>query len=90
MGGIPHVDTGIQVYPGECLSKRPGEDATIIIRVIQSRVWLSILPPCTWEAIMTVEMVEEVIRILAEARIGILGSYGHSDRPDIFPDPGPA
>jgi hypothetical protein len=31
-------------------------------------VWLSISPPFTWEAIMTVGMMEEVIRILEAAR----------------------
>lgn len=31
-------------------------------------VWLSISPPFTWEAIMTPGMVDEVVRVLEEAR----------------------
>ena len=29
-----------------------GVDATVIVTVVRDKVWLSILPPFTWEAIM--------------------------------------
>jgi hypothetical protein len=45
-----------------------GEDATIVVRVVQGMVWLSISPHFTWEAIMTPGTVDEVMRVLEKAR----------------------
>jgi hypothetical protein len=45
-----------------------GVDATVVVTVAQNRVWLSISPPFTWEAIMTPSTVDEVIRVLELAR----------------------
>lgn len=45
-----------------------GEDATIVVTVVQGRVWISIVPPFTWEAIIEPEKVDDVIHVLGLAR----------------------
>jgi hypothetical protein len=44
------------------------EVATIVVTVVHGTVWMSIVPPFTWEAIMEPGMVDEVIRVLELAR----------------------
>ena len=44
-----------------------GVSATVVITVQQGHVWMSIQPPCTWEAIMEPWKVDELIRTLALA-----------------------
>lgn len=43
-------------------------DATVVVTVVRGTVWMSIMPPFTWEAIMEPEKVDEVIRTLQLAR----------------------
>lgn len=38
-----------------------GVDATVIVTVVHDKVWLSISPPFTWEAIMDPAKVDEVM-----------------------------
>jgi hypothetical protein len=45
-----------------------GVDATVVVTVARDKVWLSISPPFTWEAIMNPGKVDEVISILELAR----------------------
>lgn len=45
-----------------------GIDATVVVTVVQDKVWLSISPPFTWEAIMEPGKVDEVISMLETAR----------------------
>lgn len=45
-----------------------GVTATVIVMVQRGTVWLSIQPLFTWEAIMTPEKVDELMRTLAQAR----------------------
>ncbi len=45
-----------------------GRDATVVVTVTQGKVWMSIVPLFTWEAIMEPEKVDEVIRTLELAR----------------------
>lgn len=45
-----------------------GANATVVVTVVQDRVWLSISPPFTWEAIMELGRVDEVISMLELAR----------------------
>ena len=45
-----------------------GVDATVVVTVVRDRVWLSISPPFTWEAIMAPGKVDEVISMLELAR----------------------
>jgi hypothetical protein len=45
-----------------------GVDATVVVTVVRDTVWLSISPPFTWEAIMDLGMVDEVISLLGLAR----------------------
>lgn len=45
-----------------------GVDATVVVTVVQGTVWLSISPPFTWEAIMELDKVDEVIHVLELAR----------------------
>ncbi len=42
--------------------------ATVAVTVRQGYVWLSIVPPFTWEAIMEPGKVDELIRVLGLAR----------------------
>jgi hypothetical protein len=43
-------------------------DAMVVVTVVRDRVWLSISPPFTWEAIMAPGTVDEVISVLRLAR----------------------
>jgi hypothetical protein len=45
-----------------------GVDATVIVTVVRDRVWLSISPPFTWEAIMEPAKVDELISTLELAQ----------------------
>ena len=45
-----------------------GVNVTVIVTVVQGRVWLSISPPFTWEAIMEPAKVDELIHVLELAR----------------------
>src|SRR6185312_17528897 len=45
-----------------------GEHATVIVRAIRGTVWMSIVPPFTWEAIMEPEKIDEMIYVLGLAR----------------------
>jgi len=45
-----------------------GAAATVVVTVVRDRVWLSISPPFTWEAIMAPGKVDEVISVLTLAR----------------------
>jgi len=44
-----------------------GVVATVVVIVQRGKVWMSIQPPFTWDAIMAPGMVEELIRTLALA-----------------------
>lgn len=45
-----------------------GEIAIVVVRMVQGYVWVSVSPPFTWEAIMTVGMIDEVVGVLQVAR----------------------
>ena len=45
-----------------------GVDVTVVVTVVQGKVWLSISPPFTWEAIMEPREVDEVMHVLELAR----------------------
>jgi hypothetical protein len=45
-----------------------GMAATVVVIVRRGHVWVSIVPPFTWEAIMEPEKVDELITTLARAR----------------------
>lgn len=45
-----------------------GVDATVVVTVVQGKVWMSISPPFTWEAIMVPGKVDEVMSVLEAAR----------------------
>lgn len=45
-----------------------GIAATVIVKTCRGQVWMSIVPPFTWEAIMEPGTVDELIRVLALAR----------------------
>jgi Na+/proline symporter len=45
-----------------------GVDAIVVVTVVRGKVWMSISPPFTWEAIMTSGKVDEVIHALKLAR----------------------
>lgn len=43
-------------------------DATVVVRVVQGMVWISIIPPFTVEAIMEPDKVDQMIQTLQSAR----------------------
>jgi hypothetical protein len=45
-----------------------GVPATVVVRVVQGNVWLSISPPYTWEAIMDPAKVDELVHVLKLAQ----------------------
>jgi hypothetical protein len=45
-----------------------GATASVVVTVQWGQVWLSIVPPFTWEAIMEPAKVEELIHVLGLAR----------------------
>ncbi len=47
---------------------RQGVVATITITTCQGQIWMSIVPPFTWEAIMEPETVDKLIHVLELAR----------------------
>ena len=47
---------------------REGTAATVAITTYRGRVWMSIVPPFTWEAIMDPGSVDELIHALELAR----------------------
>ncbi len=44
-----------------------GVNTTIVVVARQGKVWLSIDPPFTWEAILESEKVDELVRVLRQA-----------------------
>ena len=50
------------------VKSRQGEDATVVVKVVQGKAWVSIAPPFTWEIIMEPGEVDEVICVLELAR----------------------
>ncbi len=60
--------TGVSMPRRVSVNACQGEVATVVVTVVHGTVWMSIMPPFTWEAIMKPEMVDEVIRVLELAR----------------------
>ena len=55
-----------------------GVVATVVVTARRGKVWMSIQPPFTWDAIMEPGMVEELIRTLAlgSSRGALVGDTG--------------
>lgn len=51
-----------------CVNAMAGFSATVVVTVVQGKVWMSISPPLTWEAIMEPGKVDELLRVLGMAR----------------------
>jgi hypothetical protein len=47
---------------------REGVVATVAVMIYRGEVWMSIVPPFTWEAIMELGKVDELIHLLGLAR----------------------
>ncbi len=47
---------------------REGVVATVVMTTYRGEVWMSIVPPFTWEAIMESDKVDELIHALGLAR----------------------
>jgi hypothetical protein len=47
---------------------REGVAATVVVTVYRGDVWMSIVPPFTWEAIMEPAQVDELMQVLGLAR----------------------
>jgi hypothetical protein len=47
---------------------REGIVAAVVVTVYRGNVWMSIVPPFTWEAIMEPGKVDELIHVLGVAR----------------------
>ncbi|MGH3976075.1 MAG: hypothetical protein ACRDS9_22525, partial [Pseudonocardiaceae bacterium] len=60
--------TGSVVHRKVPVKGSGGVSATVVVRVQKGQVWVSIVPPFTWEAIMEPVKVDELIRTLGLAR----------------------
>lgn len=67
--GVPDaVHIGSEIHRRVAVRGSGGADATVLVIVRAGRVWLSVVPPFTWEAIMPAEKVDELTRTLQVAR----------------------
>jgi hypothetical protein len=57
---VPHVGALRKVR----VKGMQGVDVTVVVTVVRDRVWMSISPPLTWEAIMEPGKVDDVISVL--------------------------
>lgn len=62
----PHASTGLPRRVR--VAGMQGVEVTVVVRVVQGAVWMSISPPFTWEAIMEPGKVGEVMAVLEIAR----------------------
>jgi hypothetical protein len=62
------VHIGSEIHRRVAVRGSGGVDATVLVIARQSRVWLSVVPPFTWEAIMPADKVDELTRTLQVAR----------------------
>lgn len=60
--------TGSDVHRKVRVKGSGGVSATVVVTVRQGKVWVSIQPPFTWEAIMEPRKVDELMRTLELAR----------------------
>lgn len=64
-GHVPHVAFPV---PRTVSAKGSGGvSATVIVTVRRGSVWMSIVPPFTWEAILEPGEVDELVRTLTQA-----------------------
>lgn len=59
---------GSAVYRKVAVKGSGGVAATVVVTTQQGQVWVSIVPPFTWEAIMEPMKVDELIHMLGLAR----------------------
>ncbi len=68
------VPDGRAIYTSVGLTRRVSvksmewADAYVVVRVVQGKVWMSISPPFTWEAMMEPRKVDELMHVLELAR----------------------
>lgn len=71
---LEDAGNGQTTYAGSVIHRKlsvkgsGGVSATVVVTVQQGKVWLSIVPPFTWDAIMEPVKVDELIRTLGLAR----------------------
>jgi hypothetical protein len=58
-GGLPHR---------VLVQGREGVAATVVVTTYREHVWMSIVPPFTWEAIMGPAHIDQLIQVLGLAR----------------------
>ncbi|MGH3799417.1 MAG: hypothetical protein ACRDTD_04640 [Pseudonocardiaceae bacterium] len=67
--GNAHIPyTGSDVHRRVSVKGSGGVSATVVVIARQGKVWMSIVPPFTWEAIMEPAKVDELMRTLVLAR----------------------
>lgn len=63
---------------------REGVVGTVVVAIYRGEVWMSIAPPFTWEAIMELGKIDELIHVLGlareEARRSVTMSVTRADR----------
>lgn len=59
---------GSAIYRKLSIKRSSGMSATVVVTARRGQVWVSIVPPFTWEAIMEPVKVDELIRTLGLAR----------------------
>lgn len=59
---VSYTGTGV---PRRILVKGSGNvPATVVVTARQGRVWMSVIPPFTWDAIMEPEKIDELMHVL--------------------------
>jgi hypothetical protein len=66
--GPDAVHVGSEIHRRVAVKGSGGVDAMVLVIVRRGRVWLSVTPPFTWEAIMAADNVDELTRALQLAR----------------------
>jgi hypothetical protein len=61
-GQALYIDS--EVYRRLSVKGSEGVSATVVVKSIRGYVWVSIMPPFTWEAILEPGKVDELIRML--------------------------
>src|SRR5918997_7206960 len=77
MNSVPHTEglgSNRVSHPGDGLPRmvsvkgREGVSVTVVVTTYRGHVWMSIVPPLTWEAIMEPGHVDQLIHVLGLAR----------------------
>lgn len=65
---IRETSLGMGIPRRVVVKGREGVTATVVVTTYRGEVWMSIVPLFTWEAIMEIRQIDELIHTLVSAR----------------------